>query len=225
MYSEELKARFWDKVNKNGPVVREELGECWVWTANTRTGYGMIRDSQKMRSAHRLSWAWANGVEYPERSIVVRHRCDNPPCVRPDHLEGGNYGDNNHDTMKRNRLGHTELTNELVAKARDRARTGESVHDILQEMPDGITAFSLAQAIRGVTFPYAESASVANPNLEKHIYHKLTEQDYRDILSELAKPVPPLGKDLAAKYGVHPSTITYIKNGKIRNARIIAREE
>lgn len=26
--------RFWAKVDKNGPVVRPELGPCWIWTGN-----------------------------------------------------------------------------------------------------------------------------------------------------------------------------------------------
>jgi hypothetical protein len=35
--------RFWTKVDKAGPVVRHELGPCWLWTAGVfkrRGGYG-----------------------------------------------------------------------------------------------------------------------------------------------------------------------------------------
>lgn len=215
-----LDARFWEKVDKHGPVLVEELGECWVWTGNIRTGYGMIKDSGKMRSAHRLSWAWHNGVDYPERSVLVRHRCDNPPCVRPEHLESGNYRDNNHDTLKRDR-GFSLLTNDLVAEARNRARTGESMHKIIADMPEGVAMPTLTLAVRGETFPYANAEPVPEPNFDKHITQKLTEDDYRTILAELSKPVPPLGKDLAKRFGVHPSMITYIKQGRVRNARII----
>lgn len=217
-------ARFWAKVDKTGPVVVEELGECWVWTGNTRAGYGMIREDwsvskNKMYSAHRLSWAWANRVEYPDRSVVIRHRCDNPPCVRPDHLEPGSGRDNNHDKMKRDR-GFSLLTNALVAEARDRARSGESIHSIIKDMPEGVSVFSLAQAVRGCTFPYAPAEPVAEPDLSKQIFQKLTEQDYREIIAELAKPVQTmLGKDIAKKYGVHPSLITRIKKDTLKTIK------
>jgi hypothetical protein len=221
-----LKMRFWEKVDKNGPVVVAELGECWVWTGNKRTGYGMIREDHdgKMRSAHRLSWAWDNDAEYPDRNVIIRHKCDNKPCIRPDHLESGSYWDNSQDASKRDRLPGTNLTNALVAEARVRAATGESLHEIVKDMPEGVEVHSLAGAVRGNTFPYALAEPVADPNMEKPILRKLSADDYRAILAELAKPVPPLGKDLAKKYGVHPSTITFIKQGRIRNARIIAQE-
>jgi hypothetical protein len=32
---------------------------------------------------------------------VVRHRCDNPPCFRFDHLELGTIGDNVRDAVER----------------------------------------------------------------------------------------------------------------------------
>lgn len=216
---EYLEARFWEKVNKDGPTLVAELGNCWVWTGNTRTGYGMIRDNGKMRSAHRLSWAMEQGVEYPHRSVIIRHRCDNPPCIRSSHLESGTYLDNNHDMLKRGRHGLTLLTNEQVSEARDRARVGESVHSILNSMPEGIDPYTLTQAIRGVTYLYADAEPVASPNLSKPIFQKLTEQDYREIIAELNKPVPMLGKDIAKRYGVHPSLITRIKKDTLRTIK------
>src|SRR5258708_3651290 len=39
-----LSDRFWAKVNKNGPILIPELGNCWVWTASTdRKGYGKLQ--------------------------------------------------------------------------------------------------------------------------------------------------------------------------------------
>lgn len=216
-----IDARFWSKVDKNGPVVVEELGNCWVWTGNKRTGYGMIRDDDngKMRSAHRLSWAWANGVEYPDRNVIVRHRCDNPPCVRPDHLETGNYKDNNHDKMKRDR-GFSLLTNELVAEARNRARSGESLHEILKDMPRGVGIYTLVGAVRGKTFPYAPADPVANPNMAKRIYQKLSDKEYQEIIDELnRRTYRGQGKALAAKYGVHASLITRIKKDTLKTIK------
>lgn len=217
---EDLESMFWNNVDKNGPVVVPELGECWVWTACTRTGYGIFMEriapgpkGRTTRSAHRYSWAWANGVEYPGRGIVVRHKCDNPPCVRADHLESGDFWDNNHDKMKRDRMRHTALTNDLVTEARNRARTGESLHKIVKDMPEGTDVQSLAMAVRGESFPYAESDPVANPSFAKKRYQKLSDEEYTEILEALRVPWRGQGLYLAQKYGVDKSLISKIKQG------------
>lgn len=193
-----------------------------MWTGNTRSGYGMIREeghSGKMRSAHRLSWAWANGVDYPDRKTVVRHKCDNPPCIRPEHLIDGSYFDNNHDKMKRDR-GFSLLTNELVADARNRAREGESLHSIVKDMPEGVTVYTLAGAVRGQTFPYAEADPVADPSFARKMYQKLSDEEYLEILEALKNPWHGQGNALARKYGVDKSLISLIKNGKFRPASL-----
>lgn len=214
--------RFWEKVDKNGPVLVAELGECWVWTGSKRTGYGMIREdgeSGKMRSAHRLSWAWANEMDYPERNTLIRHRCDNPPCIRPDHLESGNYKDNSHDMLKRDR-GFSLLNNDLVAEARNRARTGESLHEIVKDMPEGVTVNTLADAVRGQTFPFAEAEPVSEPSFARKKYQKLSDEAYLEIYEALRVPWHGQGLFLARKYGVDKSLISLIKNGKFRPASL-----
>lgn len=44
--------RFWAKVNKDGPIPihRPDLGQCWVWTGESRHGYGFIRFAGLMDS-------------------------------------------------------------------------------------------------------------------------------------------------------------------------------
>lgn len=78
--------RFWAKVNKDGPTLRPEIGSCWVWTgARIGDGYGYL--NSKRRGAvltHRYAWKLTHG-EIPD-DMNVLHRCDNPPCVRPEHL-------------------------------------------------------------------------------------------------------------------------------------------
>lgn len=82
--------RFWEKVNKNGPIhpYKPGLGRCWIWCrALNSSGYGSIREgspSKKMLGAHRVSYEIHNGKI--AESLIVRHTCDNPPCVNPAHL-------------------------------------------------------------------------------------------------------------------------------------------
>lgn len=100
--------RFWEKVDKVGPVMCPELGSCWIWTgARHYFGYGKISNGLlgKLRrplDAHRVSWK-LNCGEIPD-GMCVLHRCDNPPCIRPDHLFLGTLRDNTQDALRKHRL-------------------------------------------------------------------------------------------------------------------------
>jgi hypothetical protein len=96
---------FWKHVDKNGP------GDCWIWKGSkTSGGYGQMRANGVVTYVHRISWVLAHG-NIPERNgyhgTVVRHKCDNPLCVNPDHLELGTQSDNMWDAADRNRVQRT----------------------------------------------------------------------------------------------------------------------
>lgn len=57
--------------------------------------------------AHRFSYALAFG-NIPDE-IVICHRCDNPACVRPDHLFAGTQKDNLHDMTVKGRRAKSSL--------------------------------------------------------------------------------------------------------------------
>ena len=68
-------ARFWSKVDKNGPVPAHcpELGPCWVWTGEKRKGYGRLKIDGHARTAHVEAWKqWRGPV--PEGHGVLHHR-------------------------------------------------------------------------------------------------------------------------------------------------------
>lgn len=72
---------------------------CWEWIGtHDSDGYGVIKSRGKMLKAHRLSYslAYLNGV-MPPSDVLVCHHCDNPPCVRPDHLFLGDASTNSGD--------------------------------------------------------------------------------------------------------------------------------
>ena len=101
-----LEQRFWSKVRKTS--------DCWIWIAargyfngKKGAGYGRFligsrRDgTNRPVYAHRLAWELSNG-DIPDGMFVL-HKCDNPSCVRPDHLFLGTHDDNMKDMASKMR--------------------------------------------------------------------------------------------------------------------------
>lgn len=118
--------RFWARINKNGPVIRSELGPCWVWTGSkTRYGYPSLYVGMPVDAAikgHRFAWEMVTGdVLTPEDHVC--HTCDVRHCVRHDdigtyevggvsyqrrgHLWLGNHDANMQDMTTKQRNGFT----------------------------------------------------------------------------------------------------------------------
>jgi hypothetical protein len=84
--------------------VRATPNGCWDWTRGLNIdGYGQagIR-SHGTSLAHRLAFKCAMG-DLPPEPYVIRHRCDNRRCCRPDHLAAGTVAENNRDIVERGR--------------------------------------------------------------------------------------------------------------------------
>lgn len=80
---------------------------CIDWRLKKRTpdGYGIVTIEKKKYLAHRAAYCVAHGLPFDAiRGKVVRHACNNPGCVNPDHLMLGTQADNIRDKMEHGRI-------------------------------------------------------------------------------------------------------------------------
>lgn len=149
----DTEARFWEKVDKNGPIPahRPDLGPCWVWTATlnagTNQGYGHFGVGQKVVFAHRFSYELANG-QAAGGTPDLDHLCRNHACVRPDHLDPVT---NRENCLRGDR---TKLSDELVAALYVRWQADEKSVDLAAEV--GTHRTNLLKRFRRITQAAAE---------------------------------------------------------------------
>lgn len=142
--------RFWSKVDKS------IVSGCWIWKAyKNPAGYGQVRVKTIAYLAHRFSYELAFGPIPP--TINVLHKCDNPPCVNPDHLFLGTLTDNNQDMCRKGRHGKNvgesghlkkprkgnKLTYSQVCEIRQRAKAGIRYDKLAEDYKVGASLVSM----------------------------------------------------------------------------------
>ena len=157
-----IERRFWSKVNLDGsiPPHRPWLGQCFEWTAGcNRWGYGEFQVDGKKVYAHRWVWAYVHGPIPPGRQ--VNHECDNPKCVRLDHLKDGDNQSNMADKVKKGRQsrmrgelnGMSKLTEADVIEIRRRyAEGGISMRQLGR--PYGVNSASICHIVNRVQWKH-----------------------------------------------------------------------
>ena len=113
-YPQQVVDYFWNKVTYPG-----NDQDCWEWCGTIeKEGYGVFSVNHKQLRVHRFSWEYYNG-SIPN-NLFVCHKCDNPPCVNPDHLFLGSLQDNEKDKVQKDRHvfgsknGRAVLTEEVI---------------------------------------------------------------------------------------------------------------
>lgn len=133
----------------SSPSVGAEVGRvrftesCWEWTGakGSSWSHGQFRRDGKLVYAHREAWRfWYGPIP---KGMQVLHRCDNPPCVRPDHLFLGTQRDNMLDCQAKGRLvigsrkgedhPRARLTDRQVTALRAQYDAGASVASLSRE--------------------------------------------------------------------------------------------
>ena len=140
-----------------GYEVDEDLG-CWVWIKSRRPrGPGALKRGAGVNAdAHRVAYELMIGP-IPLGTFVC-HRCDNPPCVNPDHLFLGTGADNVRDRDEKGRQ----------AKGQGHGRAKLSEHDVLDVLASDASNKALGEKFRRI-----KNSNISDPGwLELESLHR-----------------------------------------------------
>lgn len=154
----EVRERFFEKVDRNASG--GEPG-CWLWKAAVGShGYGAFGVTHDdVLLAHRVAYALERG-ESPERG-VLRHTCDTPRCVNPDHLIHGSQSENLSDAVERGGYGvgedhqNAELTETDIREIRERYSSGNETQAEIADDFD-IARPTVSDIVRGRRWSHVE---------------------------------------------------------------------
>jgi hypothetical protein len=110
--TEEQIKRFYSRVKI------DEITGCHIFTYGIDIGgYGRPTINKKRFKAHRVAWTLAYG-KIPE-DMCVLHKCDNPPCINPEHLFLGTKKDNSRDMANKGRCKNSAGENNPRVKLKE----------------------------------------------------------------------------------------------------------
>lgn len=133
--------------------LQKGIGPCWeVNGAHTGAGYVQVSVTPKLRlSAHRAAHiAWIGQIP---PGAVIRHHCDNPPCINPRHLVAGSQKQNVQDALLRGRRlkgqahYNAKLKDADVLDIVDRWKSGESMTSLGRTY--GVSKTQIAHIVKG----------------------------------------------------------------------------
>lgn len=115
------RGRFWSRVAFSP--------DCWEWTGGVMHGYGFFKLKGKLHRCPRVAYAICHGGV--DDTLFVLHRCDNPLCVRPDHLFLGTHQEKAYDAKQKGRL----ATGDRNGARTHRGKLRQGVLDYLKRHP------------------------------------------------------------------------------------------
>lgn len=130
-------------------------GNCWEWQGSRRghMGYSQIGANGRVMYGHIVSYEHFHGPK-PEGTII-RHTCDNPICVQPDHLTIGTHKDNHADMDSRGRRkpakGESQHLAKLTAEAVRHIRSSDETANELAARY-GVSHWTIRDVLKGKTW-------------------------------------------------------------------------
>lgn len=181
---------------------------CWEWTGpRNEYNYGVTSEPatpQRGASqlAHRIAWEKTHGAI--PAGMNVCHRCDNPPCIRPEHLFLGTQSDNMRDAWRKGRL--RIPTQRLTLEQREQLRAeGATTPSRMLAQRYAISRSRVSELLRGVQRP----REVVRP-----VEYKLSDEQIVLMRNRVAQGEKQ--SDVAASFGVAQSYVSRVVNRVVR---------
>lgn len=209
--------KLWSRVQKGDG--------CWNWTgAKLPLGYGYFYWKSLRFYVHRATWEIFNKSNIPD-GMIVCHKCDNPGCVRPEHLFLGTDKTNSDDKVAKGRhargraLPRTKLTEEIVVEIRGRYLAGDVSQAQLSEKY-GVSQGSIFRLLSGMCWKHvsthlAETSALIVHGTRRGADHAMAKLNW-DKVAEIRRrcATGESAKSLAKEFGVSAAMIFLIKSNK-----------
>jgi len=186
---------------------------CWEWTEGKSHGYGQVRVHEiwgdRPVYAHRLSYLVHHGPI--PTGLQVCHRCDNPPCINPEHLFLGTSAENLADMKSKRRHafgernGMTTLSDRDIAAIRLLVKNGFTQREVAKRY--GISEGHMSTIIRG-----KKRGSASGAIRTRHGLAKLTEKQVLQVYDLHDEGLTPT--EIGKRFKVADATIHCIVSGK-----------
>lgn len=179
-------------------------------------GYALKFVNGKQQLMHRIAYAEKIGIDVTgiERGLVVRHTCDNPRCINPEHLVIGTRADNSRDMVERNRqrkgssVTVSILSEEDVAKIRSSTESNKVISEQYGVSPRHVATIRKGPQWKHVDVSVSDYTA-GNTRGENNGNSVLTQKLVTDILSATGTQ-----RAIAKRFGVSQTTVWNIRNRK-----------
>ena len=142
-----------------------DTDECLIWPGmKEKAGYGRWYVGSLKKKAHRVIYCQHHGIQLSDiEGQIIRHTCDNRPCVNPKHLVLGTQKENISDMYARGRQQDNRGIKHHQAKLTDR--------EVL-EISDMCRSCAMTQKEIGAIYGVSQKAiwCIANKTKWKHLF-------------------------------------------------------
>jgi len=212
MVNKLLAESFWKYVDiKKG-------NQCWGWKASVNNGgYGQVHRKGIAGKAHRISYELHYG-KIPKNAHIC-HTCNNPICSNPRHLYAGNQLSNTRDMIKAGTMHYFPVYK--GEECGNSKLTAKEVKEIKKKLKEGLNCREIAEIYN------VGQVNISAINTRKTWKHLIKDKNelfcrkgkgnFKLSKSDVLKirKMKGMNTEIAAKYGMCPSTIGKIKKHQL----------